>query len=77
MFIAESPFILLPGLNPNFFGHQMFPEDLSGILARQLLKKFCTSKKVQLCALLWWPLCDECPKTTFHKQIICLLITKK
>ncbi len=68
---------LLPGLNPNFFGHQMFPKDLSGILARQLLQKLCTLKKVQLCGLLWWPLCDECPKKTFQVQISCPLITKK
>jgi hypothetical protein len=57
--------ILLPGPNPNFFGHQLFPTDLNCILARQLLKKFCTLKKVQLCGLLWWPLCAECLKTTF------------
>jgi hypothetical protein len=53
---------LLPGLNPNFFGHQMFPTGLSGILARHLLKKFDTLKKVQLCSLLWWALCAECKK---------------
>ncbi len=53
---------LLPGLNPNFFGHKMFPTDLSGILARQRFYKICTLKKVQLCGLLWWPLCDECQK---------------
>jgi hypothetical protein len=68
---------LLPGPNPNFFGHQMFSTDLSGILARQLLKKFCSLKKVQLCGLLWWPLCDESPKKTFHMQISCPLIAKK
>jgi hypothetical protein len=55
----------------------MFPKDLSGILARQLLKQFCTLKKVQLCGFLWWPLCDECPKKTFHMQISCPVITKK
>jgi hypothetical protein len=55
----------------------MFPKDLSGILARQLLQKFCTLKKVQLCGLLWLPLCDECPKKTFQVQICCPLITKK
>jgi hypothetical protein len=68
---------LLLGLNPNFFGHQMSPKDLSGILARQLLQKLCTLKQAQLCGLLWWPLCDECQKKTFQVQISCPLITKK
>jgi hypothetical protein len=67
----------LPGLNPNFFDHQMSPKDLSGILARQLLQKLCTLKHIQLCGLLWWPLCDECPKKTFQVQISCPLKTKK
>jgi hypothetical protein len=35
-------------------------------LARQLIKKFYTLKEVQLCGLLWWRLCDECPKKNFQ-----------
>jgi hypothetical protein len=67
----------LPGLDPHFFGHQMFPTDLCGILARQLFKKSCTLKKVQLCSLFWWPTCAECKKQPFHMQNSCPLITKK
>jgi hypothetical protein len=55
----------------------MFPKDLSGILARQILQKCCSLKKVQLYGLLWWPLCDECPKKNFSSANSCPLKTKQ
>jgi hypothetical protein len=52
-------------------------DDLRAILARPVVKKFLTLKKVQLCGLLWRPLCAECQYKPTHMKISCPLIPKK
>jgi hypothetical protein len=49
----------------------------SGYFSQASCKKFCTLKKVQLCGLLWRPLCAECKYKPTHMRISCLLIPKK